>query len=371
MIKYLLKKEFKQLFRNRFIPIMIVMFPSVVLLVFPWAANYEIKNLNVSIIDNDHTFLSRRLIDDIVSSNYFRFTNYAVSYEKAIHSIEKGKSDVIVEIPHNFEKNIINQRGSKIMLSADAVNGMKAGIAVTYLSSVVLGFNNSMLSELHPEALKNNTSSVIEIDPQYRFNKNLNYQVFMVPALMVMILTLLTGFLPAASIVLEKESGTMEQINVTPVSKFTFVLAKLIPFWIIGFIAISIGFLVAWLDYSLIPLGHFWTIYIFAAIYILAISGFGLVISNYAQTMQQAFFIIFFFMMLFIMLSGLYTSINSMPEWAKWIAAFDPLKYLTIVMRSIYLKGSNINQLLPELYVLSGFALLFNSWAVISYRKNS
>lgn len=370
MLKYLLKKEFKQILRNRFVPVMIFMFPLMVLLIFPWAANYEIKNLNVTIVDNDHSAMSRRCIENIVSSNYFRFENYSVTFNSAMHSIEKGKVDVIIEIPHNFEKNIMNHVSQKIMISADAVNGMKAGMSVTFLSNIIFEFNNIIISELFPEA-RQMTSSLIEINPQYRFNKNLNYQVYMVPALMVMILTLLSGFLPGASIVMEKESGTMEQINVTPVPKFTFVLAKLIPFWIAGFIAISVGFLVAWLDYGLIPVGHFWTIYIFAAVYILAISGFGLVISNYAQSMQQAFFIIFFFMMLFIMLSGLYTPINSMPEWAKWIATFNPLKYLMLVMRSVYLKGSEIGQVLNELYVLIGFAVFFNGWAVMSYRKNS
>lgn len=370
MLKYLLKKEFKQLLRNRFVPVMIFMFPLMVLLIFPWAANYEIKNLNVTIIDNDRSAMSRRFIESVVSSNYFRFEKYSVTFNTAIHSVEKGEADVIIEIPRNFEKNIMNHVSQKIMISADAVNGMKAGMSVTYLSDIIFGFNNTFISDLFPEA-KQITTSLIEINPQYRFNKNLNYQVYMVPALMVMILTLLSGFLPGASIVMEKESGTMEQINVTPVPRLTFVLAKLIPFWIAGFIAITVGFLVAWLDYGLIPVGHFWTIYIFAAVYILAISGFGLVISNYAQSMQQAFFIIFFFMMLFIMLSGLYTSINSMPEWAKWIATFNPLKYLMLVMRSVYLKGSEIGQVLNELYVLLGFAVFFNGWAVLSYRKNS
>jgi ABC-2 type transport system permease protein len=193
----------------------------------------------------------------------------------------------------------------------------------------------------------------------------------MVPALMVMILTLLCGFLPAVSIVFEKELGTMEQINVSPVPKITFILAKLIPFWIIGFIAITIGFAVAWLDYGLIPVGHFYIIYTFAAIYIFAISGMGIVISNFASTLQQAVFIVFFFMMLFIMLSGLYTPVDSMPEWAKWIAAFNPLKHLMIVMRSIYLKGSNFTQLGGELAALLGFAVFFNGLAVLSYKKTN
>lgn len=370
MIKYLLKKEFRQIIRHPFLPKMIFIFPLMVLLVFPWAANYEIKNLNLSVIDNDHSPYSRRLIESVTSSNYFRLVDYSPEYNKALKSIENNSADVILEIPRDFEKNIINRQGSKIMISANSVNGMKGGLAVTYLSSIIGSFNQTLASELYPE-MASGASGLIQIDPQYRFNKHLNYQVFMVPALMVMILTLLCGFLPAASIVFEKELGTMEQINVSPVPKMTFILAKLIPFWLIGFIAVTIGVLVAWLEYGLLPVGHFYILYSFAAIYIFAISGLGIIISNYAHTLQQAVFIVFFFMMLFIMLSGLYTPVDSMPEWAKWIAAFNPLKHLMIVMRAIYLKGSNFMQLKQELFALIGFAVFLNGWAVISYRKNS
>ena len=370
MIKYLLKKEFKQILRNPFLPKMIMAFPFMVLLVFPWAASYEIKNLNLSIVDNDHSSYSRRLTQTIISSNYFRLTDESASYNQAIKSIENNKADIIMEIPRNFEKNIINRQGTKVMLSANSVNGMKGGLAVTYISSIIGTFNAALVSELYPE-LTNSSTGVIQIDSQFRFNKHLNYQVFMVPALMVMILTLLCGFLPAVSIVFEKELGTMEQINVSPVPKMTFILGKLIPFWIIGFIVITIGFLVAWAVYGMIPVGGFPTIYTFAAIYIFAISGLGIVISNYAQTLQQAVFVVFFFMMLFIMLSGLYTPVDSMPEWAKWIAAFNPLKHLMEVMRDVYLKGSNFAQLSTELAALIGFAVFFNGWAVLSYKKNN
>jgi ABC-2 type transport system permease protein len=370
MLKYLLKKEFRQIIRNPFLPKMIMAFPFMVLLILPWAASYEIKNMNLSVIDNDHTSYSQRLIQTVISSNYFRLTDISPSYNQAIKSIEKNEADIILEIPLNFEKKIINHENVKVMLSSNSVNGMKGGLGVTYLSGIIGSFNQTIASELYPE-MANSSTGIIQIDSQFRFNKHLNYQVFMVPALMVMILTLLCGFLPAVSIVFEKELGTMEQINVSPVPKIMFILGKLIPFWIIGFIVISIGFLVAWAVYGMIPVGGFLTIYIFSAIYIFAISGLGIVISNYAQTLQQAVFIVFFFMMLYIMLSGLYTPVESMPEWAKWIAAFNPLKHLMIVMRSIYLKGSSFLQLKTELLALIGFAILFNGWAVLSYKKNN
>lgn len=371
MIKYLLRKEFKQIVRNMFLPKMIFMFPIMVLMVFPWAASYEIKNLNLSVVDNDHSPYSQQLIQKITSSGYFKLTNVSSSYEIAIKSIEKNEADIILEIPANFEKNLINKQGGKLMISANAVNGMKGGIGMTYLNSIISDYNQGVVLELYPASKDINAIPTIQLDTQYRFNKHLNYRVFMVPALMVMILTLICGFLPAVSIVFEKELGTMEQINVSPVPKIIFILAKLIPFWIIGFIVITIGFTIAWLVYGLVPAGLFSTLYLFTAIYILTVSGLGIVISNYASTLQQAMFIVFFFMLLFIMLSGLYTPIDSMPEWAKWLAAFNPLKHFMVVMRSVYLKGSNPIQLINEMLALLGFALFFNTWAVLSYKKSS
>lgn len=370
MLKYLLRKEFRQLRRNAFLPRLIFAFPLMVLLVFPWAASYEIKNLNISIVDNDHSSFSRELTQKIVSSGYFKLTDVSTSYSKAIKSIENNKADIILQIPANFEKQLVNGQGGKVMISANAVNGMKGSIAMTYLVSIINDFNAGIIKKLMPAANPQMAVSTIQIDQQYRFNKHLNYRVFMVPALMVMILSLLCGFLPAVSIVFEKELGTMEQMNVSPVPKSVFILAKLIPFWIIGFIVINIGFLVAWAVYGLVPAGHFYTIYFFAIIYIFTVSGLGLIISNFAQSLQQAMFIIFFFMLVFIMLSGLYTPIDSMPEWAKRFADFNPLKYFMDVMRSVYLKGSDISQLWKQLTALIGFTVVFNLVAVLSYRKS-
>lgn len=371
MIKFLLRKEFKQIKRNPFIPKMVFAFPLMVLLVLPWAASYEIKNLNLSVVDNDHSPFSRRLTDKIVSSGYFRLTDKSASFNEALKSIEKNEADIILEIPAHFEKNLVTGQGVKLMIAPNAVNGMKGGVGMTYLAGIVADFNADVVAEIAPGLSSNSSTPMVQIDSQFKFNPHLNYRVFMVPALIVLILTLLCGFLPGVSIVMEKEIGTMEQINVSPVTKGAFILAKLIPFWIIGFLVLTIGEIIAWAVYGLVPAGHYYTLYFFAAVYIVTVSGLGLVISNYAQTMQQAMFIVFFFMLIFIMLSGLYTPIDSMPEWAKWIAAFNPLKHFMVVMRSVFLKGSNIADLSRELYALIGFAAFFNTWAIMSYRKKN
>jgi len=193
--------------------------------------------------------------------------------------------------------------------------------------------------------------------------------MFMIPALFVMLLTLLTGFLPAFNIVGEKELGTTEQMNVTPMNKGIFILAKLIPYWIIGIVILSICMGLAALIYGLIPT-NIATIYLYAIIYILVVSGLGIVISNYSDTMQQAMFVMFFFMLIIILLSGLFTPVSSMPKWAQMITAVNPLKYFMEVMRAVYLKGSGMRELLPQFFALCGFAVVFNAWAVMSYKKS-
>jgi ABC-2 type transport system permease protein len=184
------------------------------------------------------------------------------------------------------------------------------------------------------------------------------------------LLTIICGFLPALNIVGEKETGTIEQINVTPVSKFTFIVSKLIPYWIIGLFVLTVCLLLGAFIYGLIPSGNLLTVYFFAIIYIVSISGIGLVISNYSETLQQSMFVIFFFMIVMILMSGLFTPVASMPSWAQYLTVINPLKYFIQVMRAICLKGSDITHLMTQLAALCSFALFFNAWAVLSYKKN-
>jgi ABC-2 type transport system permease protein len=209
----------------------------------------------------------------------------------------------------------------------------------------------------------------MELVPLYRYNPTLKYEVFMVPALLVMILAMITGFLPALNIVGEKQSGTIEQMNVTPVKKWTFILSKLIPYWVIGYVVVTIAMGIALFYWNLKPSGSLLTIYLFASLFIVAFSGFGLVISNYATTVQQAILMMFFFMLTFIFLSGLYTPVENMPGWAQLISNISPLKYIMQVFRLVYLKGSSFNELHKQFFALISFAIVFYTWAILSYRK--
>lgn len=370
MIRFLIEKEFKQFLRNSFLPRLILVFPCMIMLLMPWAANLEIKNIQLNIVDNDHSAISRRLVNEVAASTYFRLAEVPASYERGLRNIEMGTADIVMEIPRHLERDWMNGEDAHILIVANAVNGAKGGLGSSYLASIITDYAAKLRSERPEAATVSSALPSIRIDTYGLFNPNLNYKLYMIPALMVMLLTSICGFLPALNVVSEKEVGTIEQINVTPVPKFVFILAKLLPYWLIGFIVLTLCFILAWLIYGIVPVGHFVVIYVFAVIFVLVMSGFGLVISNYSSTMQQSMFVMWFCMLILILMSGLFTPINSMPEWAQWITKLNPLRYFAEVMRMVYLKGSGLFDLLPQLGILLFFAVVFNSWAVVSYQKN-
>lgn len=368
MLKYLLEKEFKQIFRNSFLPKMFVMLPTVMLLIMPWAANQEVKNLKLSVVDNDHSTMSQKLVNKATSTSYFTLTDYSPSYNEALKSVQAGKSDVVLVIEKDFEKNVSSSVG-KVFIASNAVNGVKGGMGSSYMANIVNDFSNDLKQEYGTQVASSKKG--FQIKPYYAFNAHLDYKVYMIPALMVMMLTMLSGFLPALNIVGEKEKGTMEQINVTPIGKFQFILSKLIPYWCVGFFVLTYSMLLAWIIYGLTPSGNILLIYLFTTIYVLVVSGLGLIISNYSSTMIQALFLMFFFLMVFILTSGLFTPVESMPMWAQYLTTLNPLKYFIQVMRMVYLKGSGFFSLIPQLLSLIVFALVLDLWAVKSYKKSA
>ena len=370
MLKYLLEKEFKQFFRNTFLPRLVIVFPLASLSIFPLVANFDVENINLSVVDNDKSPYSQELVQKIQSSGYFRISNVSANYSKALVSVESDESDIILEIPNNFERNLIRELNADLMISANAVNGVKGGLGTSYLNSIIRDFNSDIQLKLIHNAGKFAVPS-LEIVPLYRYNTSLIYEVYMVPGIMIMVLAMVSGFLPALNIVSEKENGTIEQMNVTPVKKRTFILSKLFPYWIIGYVVLTICISIALFVWDLLPQGSILLLYFFATIFILAFSGFGLVISNYAVTVQQAMFMMFFFVLTFVFMSGLYTPVENMPDWAQFLSNFSPLKYMIQVLRMVYLKGSNFGELLPQFIALGSFAIFFNSWAVLSYKKSN
>ena len=344
-LKYLIQKEFLQIRRNAFLPKLIIMFPIVIMCVMPWVMQMEVKNIVVDVVDIDHTVESQRLVQQIAASNYFIFGGQKSTYAEAMKDIEKGRADVILEI-----------RGGKYLIAANAVNGTKGSMGSAYLSQIVTS---------------NVTHHTSNITPLTLYNKGQNYKLYMIPALFAIVMMLMTGFLPTLNIVGEKEAGTIEQINVTPVSKWSFILAKLIPYWLIALFVITVCLLLAWLVYGITPVGPVWLIYVLAMLLALFFSSFGLIVSNYSDTMQQAMFVMWFFVVSIMLLSGLFTPTRSMPQWAYLTTYINPMHYFIDAIRTVFIRGGGLHETAHQVLALAGIGTLMGCWAVQSYKKNS
>lgn len=369
-LKFLLEKEFRQIFRNQMILKMILVMPVVQLILIPLAADYEVKNINLAIVDQDHSPYAAQLTQQLSASNYFQLQYHGSSYQEALTQVEQGAVDLIVSIPPRFERSLITDSKASLALAADAVNPVKAGMGSSYASQIIRDFNNSIRAEwmLLPDYPP---QPIIEIESAHWYNPDIRYIDFMAPGILGILVTMVGGFLTALNIVAEKEIGTIEQLNVTPLKKWEFILGKLIPFWALGLVSVTLGIIVAKVIFGLWPVGSLLTLYLITMIYLVGILGVGLLISTLTDTQQQAILFAFFIMMVFILMSGLYTPIDSMPDWAQWIARFNPPSYYIKDIRAIYLKGSSLMDLRLDLLIFGAFALVFNTLAIWNYKKRS
>ena len=370
-LSILIKKEFLQIFRNKSILAIIFVMPVLQLVILPLAANYEIKDIKIAIVDHDKSTQSRELIRKITASGYFKIVDYGEIYNAAYHQIENDKADLILEIPNHFEKNIVRENNEKILVAINAINGTKAGLSASSLGQILLNYNQQIQLQMNPELERAKKISGLEIVPTFWFNKNYNYRLSLVPGILAFLVTLISGYLAALNIVQEKESGTIEQINVSPIKKRDFILGKLIPFWILAMIAFTVGLFVTIFIYKIQMQGSFLLLYGFISVYLITILGMGLLASVYSETQQQAMFVVFFFMMIFILMSGLFTPTESMADWAKYIAYVNPVTYGVDGIRLIMLKNSGFKDLLPHFGFIIGLGFLVISWAVLRYRKTN
>lgn len=350
---------------------MIIALPIIQLIVMPLAADYEFKNITISVIDHDRSSFSQQLTAKIIASGYFVLNDYENSFDESYEQFQQDHADLIIEIPKNFEVDLVRENTNELFIAVNAINGTKASVGNAYLNQIITDFNREIrIKKQAPPRLSQ--TSTIEIQNLNWFNPFLNYPSFMVPGILVLLVTMVGAYMCALNIVKEKEVGTIEQINVTPIKKFHFILGKLIPFWIIGVFVFTLGlFGVGRLVYDIVSLGSLLTLYAFLSIYLIAVLGVGLLISTFSNNQQQAMSVAFFFVIIFILMGGLFTSIDSMPEWAQWIAAFNPVSYFIDVIRLIMLKGSEFKDIQKQFLIITGMALIFNTLAILNYHKTS
>ena len=363
MFKSLLQKEWIQIRRNGFVMRLVVLFPLMIMGITPWITNLEVRNVTVTIVDNDHSTLSRQIINKVEHSSYFHFNGMASSYAEAIKSVEKGQTDVVMVIPPHFEREQTLGKNLQVFIAANATNGTKGGLGSAYLANIVTSTN---LNNLPPPSRNQPTITTTTL-----YNRHESYKVNMIPALMAMIMIMVCGFLPALNIVAEKEAGTIEQINVTPVGKMQFITAKLLPYWCIGLVVYTMCLLLAWAFYGIVPVGNIALLYLLMVLLTIIFSSIGLIVSNYSDNMQQAMLMMWGIMVCMLLLSGLFTPVHSMPTWAQTLTWIVPVRHYIDAARSVFIRGTTISGILPQLAFLTPMATIMGIWAVWSYKKNS
>lgn len=363
ILKFLLKKEIKQFFRDPFLSRFIFIYPVVMMCVIPWMMTMEVKNIDLVIVDNDNSALSQRIVSKVSASDYFTLVGVSGSYESALKQLESGKADAVAEIPAHFQSLLAKGKESALNTVANGVNPTKGSLGLQYYMGMVGSAVGEFMTE---EGLQIPLS---DISVKYLYNPTLNYRYYMVPAIMIILLILVCGVFVALNLVNEKERGTIEQINVTPVSRLAFTLAKIIPYLIMGMVVLALSMIVAWLMYGLSPSGSIWAILLATFLFAVIMNGLGVTIANFCDNMLQAILMIYFVFIIFIMMTGLLTPVDSMPGWAYYFSFFLPPRYFIDIFRAVYLKGVGIPDLWSQFLALAGFAILFAVLATVTYKK--
>lgn len=336
--------------RNIILPVVFAVLPISLMNLVPRVATQEVKNLRVSVVDNDHSTDSRRIVEHLAASTYFTLNDYSFSYKDAERYMKSGESDFIIEIAPNYERDMVRSGEGSIMIHANAVNAVKAGLGQAYLQQII--------------------SDIPSPSFRYLFNPHLDYKLYMVPAIISLLLILTVGFLPALNIVGEKEKGTIEQINVTPIGRFEFIFSKMIPYWCVGILIMFLAMGAAKAIHGIAPAGSMVAVLVMTSLFVLVVSCLGFIVSNYSDTIQQAALMMFFFLVIFLLLSGMLTPVTSMPKWAQAITELNPMRFYIEPMRMIYIKGSGLGDLTPYLRRLTLMAAVLWAWAIVSYRKS-
>jgi len=350
------------------LPIIFVV-PLVQLLILVNAATMEMKDITVSICDNDMSSTSRKLTGKFEGSPFFKITNFTHSVEESKLDIEKENANMAIVIPRHFERDLVRENKADLQILFNAINGTVAGIGSAYAGQILMRFNNEMITQWIGASNSPAKMNVIAAISSFWYNPDMNYKVFMVPAILVILVTIIGMMLAAMNIVREKEMGTIEQINVTPIKKIHFIIGKLLPFWLIALFMLAFGLTVGKLIFKIPIVGNLGWLFLVAGVYLLVMQGIGLMLSNAAKTQQQAMFIAFFFMIIFIMMSGIFTPVESMPTWAQTIDQLNPVAHFMKLIRMILLKGSAFVDFYPLFLKLCAFAVVVLTIAVSQYKK--
>ncbi len=352
---FLVRKEFLQIFRDRITVFQIFLIPVVQLLLLSNAATFDVKQVAMMVVDEDRTTVSAGLMQRLEGGHQFRVLRYEPTAEGVDHALLDREVTAVLHIPRRFEEDLVRRGRARVQLILNAEEGATAGIVQSYALSI-LGAYGRELDRTLPRLGARRAVRVAPLDlrTQRRFNPTRNYKHWMVPALLVSLTTIIGLLLTAQNITRENELGTLEQLNVTPMTKIQFIAAKLIPFWLLSLLIFSIGLVIGKLVFGIPTRGSLALVFLAAMAYLVVVLGLGLWISTITRTQQQSMFVAFFLILIFLLMSGLFTPVDSMPRWAQWVAQANPVKHFVGVMRAVLVRGAGLETVGGPILGLAG-----------------
>jgi ABC-2 type transport system permease protein len=354
----------------------IIAVPILQMLILVPAITFEIKRIDLAVIDNDRSQASRELVSKLTGSSFFVVTATPATVTEAESMLLSGDADIALVIPPDFSRGLAGVTPPRLQVLADAVNASTAQLSWSYLTSVVRDFNRDVIVSTgmmpgNTTALSGGSVPGISVSPRYWYNPTLNYKYYMLPGVLVILITAIGLMMSGLNLVREKESGTIEQINVTPVMKWQLIASKIIPFFIIGLLDLALGLSIGWLAFNIPFEGSLLLFFACAAIFLVAVLGLALFFSTMASTQQQFLFVAFFFVMIFILMSGIFTPTESMPLWAQQFNWVNPVAYLMRINRMVMLKGSGFSDIMRDMGMLTVLAFSYLTLAIRAYRKRA
>jgi ABC-type multidrug transport system permease subunit len=380
-ILFLARAEILHVIRDRATLAQVLILPIVQLLVLANAATFEIRDTPAFVVDLDNSTTSRQLVGRFSASGHFRVTGASASLDVANEELLRGRATMVLTIPHDFEASLVRSSVAPVLISINAEKGSAAGIVQSYAARILDAYAGELSITLKP-AFRSvgiapagrapaTGSSTIDVRVRGWYNQSSNYQHYMVPGLLVALVTLISTLLSAQNIAREKELGTLEQLNVTPLTRGQFIAGKLLPFWALGLIDLTIGLVLGRLLFGVPIRGSLLLLFGCAAIYLVVALAIGLWISTIVETQQQAMFVTFFILNVYLLMSGLFTPIDSMAPWVQTVSMVNPVRHFVTIARAILVKGAGISEIAQPLALLVTFVVVTLTLAVRQYSKRT
>ncbi len=370
-LKQMLIKEFIQVFRDKRTRFVLFGPPIIQMLIFGYAATFEIYHVPTVVLDLDHSQESRELLSRFTSSPYFDVQRQLTDYRQIGDLIDQGKATVGLEINAGFAQNLRKGQTAPLQVIVDATNSNTALIASGYITQIALGFaqdyQKDRIYRIAPQMIEKMPSVQLEQRPWY--NPDLRSRWFFVPGIIGSLTLVLVVTLTAFAVVREREIGTLEQIMVTPIRPAEFILGKTLPFFLIGLFDVSLIATVGTLWFQVPFRGQILVLFTGAVLFLLCMLGVGLLISTVSSTQQQAMVTAFFFIMPAITFSGFGFPISTMPQWLQYLTYLSPLRYFLVVLRGTYLKGVGMEILWPQMLAMAALGISLLTIAVLRFHK--